>query len=422
MMDEISRITKFLLRDVRGKKQLMIGAAGLMIALSLFLFNFFILVNQLEPKFFYFYASAKLFFFDGLDVYGANFIPQIQAFADQMNLGLILRETSFSLPAFALYIFYPFTLIGNFNFAQALWITFNQILIIVIFILLLRLLDWKMGPSMFWIQAAIAILFFSNWFNVLDQNISLVQSGFFITSIYFYNKEKSILSGIFLGLCLINPFYFLAPVIIFILILIKKHETSALFWIFITVTFLILSSLIFNPNWIIPYLKSLIANPSIFPFKSSSENLAEMLNLANNNFLKVVPWFALVWMGVEWLRTPCYQYLQQFWMISLAVILGQFITVQPNPVNSVLLFSVYIFILFLWIDRTEKIGNILIYLLGITLSLGVLVIKYIISKSLFPLEYFQIINIAISVFLLVNLYWIRGWAMSHYSLDNFVNR
>jgi len=417
MRDELRKTINFLFKDKRGKNYLIYGLILIISSISFYAINYFFIIKNTESSnFFNAYASARFVFLEGLNPY-REINTRLVALAAENNIEFIPKEPAFGLPFFTLFLYFPFSISSNYLAAQALWMTCNQMLLLYLLYIVIKLLDWKIKITIFWCLALIAIFFYSNWFNVMNQNLSIIQAAILLTSMYYEKRDMSILSGVFLGLCFINPFYFIAPTILYIYILIKKQNSAAVLWMMITLVLLFLSSIIINSSWFLDYLRVMVLEPSIFPFKPSAENFALTIGATSNALWNIIPLAAMIWMIAEWLRTPLSQFKHQFWLVSLSFILGQFITVQPDPINSVLFFPVFIFLVYLWEIRIKNLSKIYIYILGILFSFGVLAINYFITRDLFLISNFQVINIITGILLVLNLYWVRVWAISTYSLD-----
>ncbi|MCJ7647024.1 MAG: hypothetical protein MUP85_00280, partial [Candidatus Lokiarchaeota archaeon] len=275
-----------------------------------------------------------------------------------------------------------------------------------------NLLDWKTkSVERFFIYLFSITVFFVTT-NLMATNIAPFQLIFIVGALFFDEKRKPILSGIFFGLSIIDPismFYMLTTMAI---ILISTKRATALIWTSITVFLMTLFSLIFERNWVLSWLKSLFLTPSRYPFLSFIKSASLKYNFQFNRIFTVIPILLISWVLFELIRTPKDTIEKKIWIFSITGILNHYLMVQPSPNSEILFLFTMILLIAIWWDKVKQKAKIALYVL-----VGIL------SYSVYKWPLFNLYNnnelilSFISLFFLINLYWIRAWVMKPYYVN-----
>jgi hypothetical protein len=310
------------------------------------------------------------------------------------------------------------TFIRDFDWALTIWLTINQLLIMVNMLILFRI--FSIGqPKIFLVACTgFSFLFFSNFQNLLQGNIAIIHLSLLLLSIYYYKKNKLVAAGILLGLTGIEPFHFIVAGGFFILLMFHERKRSAVFWTIISVALLTISGIIFHSSWVLQFARNIVSERSFFPLISYSSALLRKWDLAIQGVLLVntIPVFLLLWMFYEFLRTPKNTQMQKWWLLGLGFIMNSLILMRRDSYTEILFLPVYMFIITLWIKRSKGIFNWIVITVSILLSTLLPLLNYlavkVYEKSLLTGQLIYFWNIS---YLFIMLYWVRLWILKDYS-------
>ncbi|HEY59959.1 MAG TPA: hypothetical protein G4N92_04655 [Anaerolineae bacterium] len=412
MDKELEKVRGFIKNYLEDKKlvnNILIIAALLIV---IFTINLFIARNLLGGEGFYIHwMGSKLLLRDKMSPYSERALQLINEEAKSYIFSDNSKNLIFISPIFSIIFYAPFVLITDFEIARALWMTSLISILIVTIFLLLKILRW-IPP----IKTTILIYICStlNFFiviGIMDGNLIILALLFIIAAYWFLINRKLELAGSMLALSMITPQVVLIP-ITFIFILAGIHKKWGLYyWFLITLILLILSSLLLSPKWPLEYLKVILLNRDKISILKPLNALKVWLRDIDQWSLYIFIAMPLLLLILEWKRI--FQYKNgnlQFWGLCLTLLLGQMIWIRNDAGNFICLMPVILLIAYSWMNRNTSSGklvsffNLLIFPAQFLIILANNNLLLVSVKQIgFSLYFFPII------YLLVNMYWIRGW-------------
>jgi hypothetical protein len=361
--------------------------------------------------------QSKLLFLNGKSPYDEEIQNYIKGIARDEKWVVNDNYFEFDVPLFQLMIYLPFAVIPDYLWASAFFITINIICIFLTIHMLFHLLKWEPKLveriSIYLLTAAVFFIYK----NILSGNSSIIQLTMIIAVIFYEVGKKPILSGIFLGLCFIDPVSMLFTVIVLLVILITKREYSVLFWSIITVGLLSIFSTIFDSNWIIGWLKSLFLTPSRFPFITYIDGIQEKYGMSVNKLFIIIPIILTSWLVLEIFRTPKDTTEEKIWLLSISGLLNYYVMIRTDLYAAVLFFPALILLIGVWWKKLNGLGKLVFYILLTGISAGIFLLQ-LFSLMEASMRGTAIILITTAFFLVVNLYWARLWIMRPYVIRN----
>ncbi len=413
MLDEFKKITKFLIHEPRyielRKKILII----LVIFITLIFTNRFLVIQLAEKgDFFISLARVKEVFWGNASVYTKEIAP---AAAELAKIGIKnLPHGVFKLPLYALVFYLPFSFIRDFNWALALWLAANEIICYFILSVFLAIIEKKIKDSYLAAAAGMMTLAYFMTANILTTNLSLIQLLLILLTFQKSKENQPIFSGILLGLAFFNPYEFFIPLVILVLLNFFNGRNLVNGWMLISTVLFGLAFIIFDSRWLLELLKVVLLKPDFYPFISFSQYIGDIYPGINTRLLDLFPIFILVWIVIEWLRTPKEYYLQELWLLALGFTLMPLLNMWDRPYALTGYAFVLIFTTALWIDRAPSKFRTFSFavntLLLILLPAGQMFIR---QKTLTPADLI-VYNLIFTLILLLNLYWVRLWVINPY--------
>lgn len=257
----------------------------------------------------------------------------------------------FLYPYYMLLFLLPFGIFQNFSTARILWMTMNEIIIILIVISTIQHLKTAPKPR----TVLLWILFFlisPRFFHILvDGNPSILCGFFLLSAIYLLKKDRDVFAGICLACSTIKP----QMVIIFIIVI----ELWAFFekrYRFIlsslgSMIVLIGGSFIFYPNWLSEFINQLISYPSLANPNSPSTFFSGLIPSYVGTLFNILIVGLLIF---EWSRIKKTDNYSICWTLFLTLNLVPFSSLPTGNRYLVVLIPAYIISLSLFSEQVGK--------------------------------------------------------------------
>ena len=355
------------------------------------------------------YIGTRSFLFDGLSPYSDDVATRIQIAAYGHPAEGIEHELRVAYPLYSVILFAPFSLIGDYQIARAIWMTVLEMALVVMAILSFRLVDWK--PPL-WIQASI-LLFSLTWYHAVRGVINgnaVILLALAVTGILLSIKSgEDRIPGMLLAITTIKP-HLVILVIPTILIWAFYHKRWQLIkWFSGTMAVLIAIGLLMIPDWIIQNLREVLRYPAYNPAGTLAAALAEKMP----GIAFQLKWGIAIFLGAlllfEVWQSRKGGAKQLIWASLFTLTISQWIGIQTDPGNFILLFPVLILILAEINHKWNEQGSVvsLIVLAILLVGLWALFISTI-QHTYQPVQG-SVMFIPFPAFCLIGLYWIKVW-------------
>lgn len=420
MFAEVKKVTNFLKSD-KGIKELRNK-----ILLILLIFTVLLIANRLfftkiadRGEFYLSLTRTKIAFAGNVSVYSVDINPNPTELA-KFSIDTLDTDANFYLPLFSLLFYYPFTLIKNFDWSLALWLTTNQILIYFIINTFLKVSNWKINIRYRHIIALATLVVYFIYYNVFTTNLSILQLFLIVTALDKTRKKQYIFAGILIGLSVFNPYQFFIPLIVIFILNMRNKRTTINFWTIITIILVSLLMIVFDMNWVLEMIKVLLLEPTTYPFIVYGEYLSSAFPGVNTIFFEAIPIIVYAWFVIEWLRLPKENYMQELWLICMGFTLNTILHMWISPYSTSAYLVVMIFTAALWFDRSNQKFKYISLAIYAAIFIILPIIKMVLNRGLLSNSDVYIFNIIVILLLIMNLYWVRLWIANPYYAINSI--
>ena len=355
------------------------------------------------------YIGTRSFLFDGLSPYSDDVATRIQIAAYGHPAEGIEHELRVAYPLYSVILFAPFSLIGDYQIARAVWMTVLELALVTMTFLSFRLVDWN--PPL-WIQASI-LLFSLIWYHavrgVINGNavilLALALTGILLS---IKNGEDRI-PGLLLAVTTIKP-HLVVLVIPTILIWAFYHKRWQLIkWFSGTMGVLIAIGLLMIPDWIIQNLREVLRYPAYNPAGTLAAALAEKMP----GIAFQLKWGIGILLGAMLLfevwQSRKGGAKQLIWASLFAVTVSQWIGIQTDPGNFILLFPVLILVLAEINHKWDEQGNVVSIIILAVLLVGLWALFITTIQHTYQPVQGSVMFIPFPAFCLIGLYWVKVW-------------
>lgn len=381
-----------------------IGFIVLVIAF-LFIINLLIAHSFIGGSDFYVkWSSVNLLRTGQINPYSSQAFQEISGTAEDAIFLPLSENNAFISPIYSLFLYYPLSLIKNFEVARAMWMT----CLCVLFVIALRkqeiINDERRINKVELFLSIFGLVSIFSLISILSGELIIISLTLILLAFQQFKKEKYELAGILCGLATFSPGLAFVGMIILTVFSIQNRKSGFLVWFLITTGLLCFSGFLLQDNWMIQFLQSniqLIRN-RLSDLNVGLENPGQLIKIA----------FPLVLMVIEWTRSlnrldqpEKINWLFNFTLVLIALSFGSFV---PN--YHILFIPAWYQIFSEWEKRdnpsAKKIGfiNLAIYI-GLTISMLILNPGVLVRQNQFP----EILFWLTGFHLILNMYWIRGW-------------
>lgn len=304
----------------------------------------------------------------------------------------------------------PITLIQNYKLAGAVWMTLLEISIVFTVFICLRFLRWKPNPLIGSAIILFSIFFVHGLWSVISGNAVII-SGLLISGVLLALREdRDELAGILLALATFK-FFTVGFVIIFIVIWAAFRRRKRLFLpFFMTLVILVSVSFFFFPNWFLPYARAIFANLKFGDWLSPAKIFHDELPFIGEKLGWLLSVFFAIVLLVEWWLAIKRDYHRMLWTAALTLAITPLLGLPTYPQNYSVLIIPLIVALSVMSNRWPSSGIIIIDGLLAFLFLGLWVI------AIFAVNVKTALFFPLPLFVILLLYWVRWWVVSH-SID-----
>ena len=261
----------------------------------------------------------------------------------------IKDQAYFAYPLYTLYFFWPLSLLP-YAWAQAIWMTLLQLILLGITLLSIRMSGWRPPRWLFVFTLFWGILFYNGARAIILGQFSILVGLALFLALWAIEYHRDGWAGFFLALTTIKPQMVFMVVVFLLLWALTRRRWRIIASFAISMLLLITSSMLLVPTWPLDFIHNAIAYTDYVAFGTPLENLlhyflsAEMavplaLVFSSLFFLTLLPGW---WLALRTSPTPHVDgggagggYT---WAITSTLIVGSLITFRSATANQMILY------------------------------------------------------------------------------------
>ena len=291
------------------------------------------------------WVGTRNLLIDGDSPYSEETATRIQTLAYGRPARQGEHELRVAYPLYSGILFTPFALIGNYALARALWMTMLETAIIGIAFLCLRMVNWKIHGWMLLVYLVFALLWYHAVRPVINGNAVVFVALFIAGALEAIRHGRDEFAGVLLAFSTIKPqvVVLIIPFILFWAITAKRWKI--LIWLLIALVVLSLSAMIFVVDWPLQNLVEVLRYPGYNPPGAPGAAFTTWWPMFGSRLgwgLTVVLGIVL---GIEWYLVRGRDYQWFLWTACLTLMISQWIGIQTDPGNFIVLFIPLVLIL-----------------------------------------------------------------------------
>jgi hypothetical protein len=348
---------------------------------------------------------------DGISPYSDETALRIQTFAygRPAQPGEHLLRVAY--PLYSIVLFAPFAMIDDYVLARAAWMTLLEVGLIALVFLSLKLAEWKPGPALLAVLLVFSLFWYHGLRCLINGNAVVLVAVGLVGGLLALRSGADELAGVLFAFTTIKP-----QVVVLVLAFICvwgliRGRWRLLGWLIGTVALLAASAALIYPDWIVQNLREVLLYPKYNPPGTPGAVFAQWWPEFGGRIGWALTGLLALLLLFEWRAAIKADPRSLAWTFCLTLAAGQWIGIQTDPGNFVVLFPGLILAFGLLATRWKRgaVAITLVSLLGLMLGLWWLflsTVSYGDQPVQSPLMFFPL-----PAFALILLYWVRWWAV-----------
>lgn len=320
------------------------------------------------------------------------------------------HELRVAYPIYSALIFAPFAMIQDFTLARAVWMTFLEICILLLAVVSISLTKWKPSVPVLVIYLIFAFVWYHSIRPLINGNAVILVALLIAVALWAIRREQYELAGVLLGLATIKPQVVILLWIFITLWAVSTGRWKLLAWSYGTVLVLAIMGIILVPDWILQNFYEVLRYPGYNPPGTPGAAFYEWLPGIGRQLgwgLTLVVSLVLI---IEWVAAWGKDFDWFLWTACLTLVASQWIGIQTDPGNFIVLFFPLVYVMVNSENRWGKNAQIIsvLFMVFITIGLWYLFLSTVQIGDQ-PLQH-PIMFFPLPLVLFIGLYWVRWWA------------
>lgn len=321
------------------------------------------------------------------------------------------HELRVAYPLYSIVLFLPFALIKDFTLARAVWMTVLEIALVVLCFLTLRLTRWKPTPLILMLLLLFSLFWYHGLRALILGNAVILVTVMIVGALLAIRIETDELAGVLLGFTTIKPQVVVVLLVFITIWAINRKRWKIILWLFGTVFLLSAASALLMPDWIMQNLREVIRYPGYNPPGTPATVFSIYMPGVGSRIGQAVSIFLIVVLLVEWWLSLRGDFRAFLWAACLTLVASQWIGIQTDPGNFIVLYPAVILVLAMWDERWHRAASLLTIGSLVLLFVGIwLVFIRTLERSYQPIQS-PLLFFPLPLLLFLGLYMVRWWAV-----------
>lgn len=358
------------------------------------------------------WMGTRVLIKEGISPYSDEAALRIQNFAYGRPAQTGEHELRVAYPLYSIVLFAPFALVADFNLARALWMTLLEVGLIGLTILSLRLVRWQTGPVLLACLLLFGVLWYHGLRPLINGNAVILVALGLVGGFLALRSGSEELAGVLFAFTTIKPQVVVLMLIFVVFWGMNNGKWRMIGWLVGTVGLLTASAALIYPDWIVQNLREVIRYPSYNPPGTPGAAFAFWWPAFGARLGYALSVVMLAILMLEWRAARNADLRGLIWSSFLTLTISQWIGIQTDPGNFVVLFPALILVFGLFAERWKKgaivvtAASLLILLVGLW-AIFLSTVQYGDQPMQSPIMFFPLPAVT-----LLLLYWVRWWAVT----------
>lgn len=371
----------------------------------------FIHQNPEKSDFISRWAGARIFITQGVSPYSSQASREMQELAYGWEDGPGVDDLQYMYPFYAVFIYAPFALIGDLEWARAVWMTALEVGVLLIGVVGLYLSRWKIPKLLSVVLIVFAVTWFYSVQAVMDGNVAIFCVLAISACLLAIRYDMDVLAGFLLAIASIKP-QMVILFILFVLIWAVSHRRWLIIWSFFgSVLLLFALAILLLPDWIMQYLRQILPYIKDFQFTTPGSIFSDTLPGIGRQMGWALTGIMVLLLFLEWRAALGKDFHWFLWTANLTLVVTILVGIPSSIFNFVVLLPVLIFVLVTVGGRWGRSGRVLMIMSMVILWISFWGIYLYNRSNGIPLTDQHILYLVLPLLAIIGLYWVRWWSI-----------
>jgi len=312
--------------------------------------------NDFIPR----WVGARLFLLHGQSPYSPETSLAIQKMIYGRPANLGEDQSLFVYPFYAILVFGPFAMIGDYNLARAAWMTFLELSTFGLAAVSVSLARWKLSKQMLVILFVFTAFWYYGFRPVINGNAAVFCALLVAAAFLMIREKRDVLAGILLALATIKP---QAVVLLAIYVLIwaaSRRRWKLIGSVLGSLGLLVVLSSLLSPTWLVGNMRQILAYPGYTLPGSPGAIFAAWAPTIGKQLGWVVTALATGWLIWLWRRGLGVDFGGFLWTAYLTLLLTNLVGIRTATENYIILYPALVLVLATWDQQGGRVGRWLV--------------------------------------------------------------
>lgn len=391
----------------------LVSALGIIIFLAALTYanHYYAVRNTGGTDFLVHWVGTRALVVDGISPYSDEVAGRIQTMVYGRLAQAGEHQLRVAYPLYSVSVFLPFALIPDFNLARAVWMTVSELALIGLAIFSMRLVDWKPGIGLTTGFILFSIFWYHGLRTLINGNAVILVAFLLVAGLVAVRNQAEELGGVLFAFMTIKPQIALVFILYMTFWGISNQRWRMLGWLYGSVAVLAGVATMLIPDWILQNLREVVLYPKYNPPGNPAAIFADWMPATGERIGMILSVIIILMLIAEWFLSRRYEFRGFMWTICLTLTASQWIGIQTDPGNFIILLPV-LALIFSTIDvRFRNLGRYFIWFLMVALLVGLwwlflATVTYSYQPIQSPVMFFPLVGLCF-----VLLYWMRWWVI-----------
>jgi hypothetical protein len=394
------------------KKWLMITLAMIVIFAVLTLANYqYAKQNPGGNDFLVHWMGTRNFFLTGTSPYSDDTAIKIQTMVYGRAAQAGEHQLRVAYPLYSIFLFAPFALVGDFTLARALWMSLLELCLFGIVFFTLRLTYWKPKTWLIGLFLVFVFLSYHGMRPLINGNAVILVTFLMVLILISIRDKNDEIAGIMMAVITIKPQNALLFLLFILFWAIINKRYKLITWFVSTMVVLVGFSLLLIPDWLMQNLREIVRYPTYNPDGTVGAVLKTAWGAIGDRLSIALTFILLVALLGEWWISRFATTKKFLWTIFLTLAISQWIGIQTDPGNFILLYPGLFYCFYMIADRWGEKANRFFVLFSALTAVGIWVIFLATMQQGYQPVQSSVMFFPMPILCFALLYWVRWWVV-----------
>lgn len=401
-----------LLKTIENKKWLVISIAVVLCFALLTIINYqYSKQNPGGNDFLVHWMGTRNFLTTGTSPYSDDTALKIQTMVYGRAAQVGEHQLRVAYPLYSIILFAPFAAVSDFTLARALWMSLLELCLFGIVIFSLQLTYWKPKPWLIGLLFLFAFLSYHGMRPLINGNAVILITFLMVLILLAIRDKNDEIAGIMLAVITIKPQNALLFLLFILFWAFMNKRYKLITWFTATMVLLVGFSFLLIPDWLKQNFREVVLYPTYNPDGTVGAVLKTAWGAIGERISIAFSFILLVMLLAEWWISRRATIKKFLWTVFLTLVISQWIGIQTDPGNFILIYPGTFYCFYMIADRWGKSANRFFVIFTTLVGVGIWAIFLATLQRGYQPVQSSIMFFPMPLICFILLYWVRWWVV-----------